>query len=99
MVKITHQQISEALEDKTSFLEEKFKVKKLGVFGSTARGDQKESSDIDMLVDFYEPISLFKFVELEEHLGNILKKKVDLVTKNALKPAIKEDVLRQTIYV
>lgn len=74
-------------------------VKNIGIFGSVANLTNKQTSDIDILVEFSEPIGFFKFIELEEALGKILGKKVDLVTKKALKSAIKEEILQETIYV
>ena len=71
----------------------------MGVFGSFARGDQRKNSDIDILVEFSKPIGFFEFIDLENHLARALDRKVDLVTKNALKPAIKDNVLKETIYV
>lgn len=80
-------------------LREEYNVKNIGVFGSYARGEEKKNSDLDILVEFSEPIGLFKLLELEEYLGKITGKKVDLVTKNALKPVVKEDILREVQYV
>jgi predicted nucleotidyltransferase len=51
------------------------------------------------LVDFYEPISLFKFIELEDFLSQHLGVKVDLVMKDALKSRIKDSILKEAIYV
>ncbi len=79
-------------------LKEKFKVKKLGVFGSFARGESRKSSDVDILVEFAEPVGFFSFIDLENYLSDLLGRKVDLVTKNALKPAIKEEVIKDVIY-
>ena len=76
-----------------------FGVKKIGIFGSFAKGEQNKKSDIDILVEFNQPIGFFGFVELEDKLGKILKRKVDLVTKKALKPAMKQQVLKDVIYV
>lgn len=76
-----------------------YKVKSIGVFGSVARGDNNPKSDIDVLVEFSEPISMFRFIDLEEHLGKLTGRKVDLVTKKALKPAISKEILREVIYV
>jgi predicted nucleotidyltransferase len=73
-------------------------VKAIGVFGSVARSEQKKYSDLDVIVEFSEPVGFFKFIELEYFLSRVLKRKVDLVTKNALKPAIKQNVLKQTVY-
>ncbi|MGD0204483.1 MAG: nucleotidyltransferase family protein [Candidatus Bathyarchaeia archaeon] len=80
-------------------IEEKFKVKSIGLFGSYVRGEQKDTSDLDILVDFYEPISLFRFVELEDFLSQQLGVKVDLVMRDALKPRIKDSILNEAIYV
>ncbi|MBA4336620.1 nucleotidyltransferase [bacterium] len=80
-------------------LEKTFFVKKIGIFGSVSRGDQTKKSDIDIIVEFSQPVGFFKFLELEYFLSKILKKKVDLATKKALKPAIKKDVLKEAIYV
>lgn len=80
-------------------LEERFKVKTIGFFGSYVRGEQKKNSDLDVLVDFYEPPSLFGFIELEDFLSRKLGVKVDLVMRDALKPRIKESILNEAIYV
>ena len=80
-------------------LQREYNVRRLGVFGSVARGDQKSASDVDILVEFSKPIGLFRFVALEQRLEELLGCGVDLATKNALKPFIKDTVLRQTVYV
>lgn len=74
-------------------------MRSIGIFGSYARGDNKETSDIDLLVEFSAPIGMFKFIEMEEFLSKALGKKVDLVTKKALKPIIKDEILKETVYV
>ena len=79
-------------------LESEFQVKEIGIFGSYVRGDQKKSSDIDVLVEFKEAPGLFKFLELEERLQTILKVKVDLVMKSALKPQIGKRILSEVVY-
>ena len=76
----------------------KYNVKVIGLFGSYVRGEQKKGSDIDILVEFREPISLFKFLEMEEHLGELLGGKVDLVSKKALKPRIGRRILAEAVY-
>ncbi len=80
-------------------LKEKFKVKEIGVFGSYVRGEQRERSDVDILVDFYGTPTFFEFVELENYLSELLGVKVDLVMKRALKPRIKESVLKEVAYI
>jgi len=80
-------------------LREKFKVESIGLFGSYVRGEQKGESDLDVLVEFSEPIGLFKFIELEEFLSDELGAKVDLVMKKTLKKRIKERIINEAIYV
>jgi predicted nucleotidyltransferase len=80
-------------------LREAYYVKAIGVFGSVARGEEATASDVDILVEFSRPVGFFTFLELEEYLSRVLGRRVDLVTKNALKPAIKEAVLQGVVYV
>lgn len=75
-----------------------YHVKRIGIFGSYSRNKQKKKSDVDILIEFSEPVSLFSYIELKNHLSKLLNKKVDLVTKKALKPIIKKDILEETIY-
>ncbi|MBI4434491.1 nucleotidyltransferase family protein [Candidatus Uhrbacteria bacterium] len=79
-------------------LRDVYHVQRIGIFGSTARGEQTSSSDMDVLVSFTEPPSMFRFLDLEERLSDLLKRRVDLVTERALKPAMRERVLRDTVY-
>jgi len=81
------------------YLKEKFLVKKIGVFGSYSRGEQRKTSDIDILVEFYEDPSLLKFLDLENYLADILDKKVDLVMRNSLKPNIGKQILSEVVYI
>ena len=78
-------------------LMDKYSVKSLEAFGSYARGQQRKSSDLDILVEFHETIDLFAFVELEQFLSEALGTKVDLVMKDMLKPRIKDKVLQEAI--
>jgi predicted nucleotidyltransferase len=82
-------------------LKEKFGVETIGVFGSYVRGEQKQGSDVDVLVEFDEDaeIGFFKFLDLEEFLSRKLGVKVDLVTKNALKPYIGKRILQEVVMV
>jgi len=80
-------------------LKNKFGVKEIGIFGSFVRGDERKRSDIDILVEFQKPIGLFKFMDLEEYLSKILLKKIDLVSKKALKHYIGKHILREVIYI
>ena len=80
-------------------LRQKYSVKEIGVFGSCVRGEQRKRSDVDILVEFEEPIGLFDFMDLEEYLENLLEIKVDLVYKKTLKPYIGEYILREVVYL
>ncbi|PIP48377.1 MAG: nucleotidyltransferase [Chloroflexi bacterium CG23_combo_of_CG06-09_8_20_14_all_45_10] len=80
-------------------LRQRYKVKELGIFGSYVRGDQRKRSDIDILVEFVEPVGLFEFMDLEEHLASLIGIKVDLVSKKALKPRIGKYIFREVVYL
>jgi len=80
-------------------LKEKYKVKTIGIFGSYARGEQKETSDIDILVEFYETPSLLDFIGLEQYLSDLLNIKVDLVSSKSLHPLIKDYIMEDVVYV
>ena len=80
-------------------LRRKFKVKSIGVFGSYVRSKQKRGSDVDVLVEFEEPVGLFEFLALENYLSELLGVKVDLVSKKALKPHIGEHILHEVVYI
>lgn len=91
--------IEDTLERHKPMLKEKYSVKEIGVFGSYVRGEEKEGSDVDILVDIFDTISLFDFVELEDHLSDLLGVKVDLVMKSALKPRIGKNIKKEVVYV
>ena len=93
------QKIKEIINQNKKLLEQTYKVKNIGIFGSYAKGYTHKSSDIDILVDFYEIPDMFRFMELEYFLKKLLGRKVDLVTRKALKPLIKSDILKETIYL
>ena len=91
--------IKHALRRNKSALKRQFKVKALGVFGSYVRGKQKKNSDVDILVEFSQTPGLFDYVRMENRLSDILKKRVDLVMKGSLKPAIGKYIMREVVYV
>ena len=80
-------------------IQKRFKVKAIGIFGSYTRGKQKDKSDVDVLVEFSEPVGLFEFMDLEEYLQTLFGIKVDLVSRKALKPTIGERILKEVIYI
>ena len=95
-----NQDVKNQLEKLKPLLKERYQVKTIGFFGSYARGEQNRNSDIDILVEFLDDssIDLFDFIELEDFLSRKLRIKVDLATKKALKPLIKDEILKETIY-
>ncbi|MBW9222614.1 nucleotidyltransferase family protein [Methanothermococcus sp. SCGC AD-155-C09] len=79
-------------------LKKEFKVSRIGIFGSVVRGEQRKDSDIDIIVEFSEPIGL-RFIELAEFLEKKLGRKVDLVSKEGISPYIKPYIEREVTYV
>lgn len=91
--------VKEIIKKNKRTLEKNYKVKVLGIFGSYSRGNPHKGSDIDILVKFSETPDFFEFIKLEEFLQNLLGIRVDLVTPNALKPMIKNEILKETIFI
>lgn len=89
--------LKKKLKDLKPILEKNYKVKSIGLFGSFARNEANEDSDVDILVQFSEDIG-WEFVDLKQFLEENLERKVDLVTVEALKPELKEEILRDVIY-
>ena len=65
--------IEKIVKENKVVLTKQFKVKEIGIFGSVVRGEDKETSDVDILVEFVEPIGFFKFLELEDLIQKVLK--------------------------
>jgi uncharacterized protein len=95
----TEQEIKNILTLKKPDLYTRYSVKEIGIFGSYLTGKQKESSDIDILVEFGKPVSLIEFVNLKNHLTDLLEISVDLVMKKALKPNLGRRILSKVVYV
>ena len=68
-------------------------IARIGLFGSTARGEDTEESDLDFLVEFAAPKSLLYVVRLERQMSESLGKKVDLLTEAAISPYIRDNIL------
>jgi len=91
-------EIKEILTEHKQELREKFKVKEIGIFGSYVKGEEKEKSDVDILIDI-GGIGLLRFIELEYYLSDMIGVKVDLVMKTALKPRIGKQILMEVKYI
>jgi predicted nucleotidyltransferase len=93
------EEIIAVLKEQKSFLNEKFHIKSLELFGSFARGENSSKSDIDILVEFYKSPDLLEFIAIEEYLSKKLQRKVDLVIKRKLKEQLKEQILKEAIAI
>ena len=91
-------QIRSVLSNNKNSLKQKYKISKIGIFGSYCRNDATKESDVDILVEFSEPIGL-DFVLLAEELELLLGNKVDLVSLKAVKPRLKKYIEEDLIYV
>ena len=76
---------------------ERYHVKSLGVFGSYVRNEQRPGSDLDLLVEFTEMPSLFRFIHLMNDLTDLLGVKVDLVMRDGLRPHIGRRILNEVV--
>jgi predicted nucleotidyltransferase len=97
--KMKKDEILEILEDVKAEAMRRYKGDIKGVFGSYARGDEQEDSDVDVLVDFGENASLFDLVGLELFLEEKLHHKVDVVPQSSLREEIKPYVLKEIVYL
>jgi len=90
---------AEEIKQKILPILEKYNIKRAGLFGSYVRGDMREDSDIDILVEIKEDISLLDFVGIKLEIEEILGKKVDLVEYNTIKPLIREKIIKEQVRI
>lgn len=90
--------ITSILHEMKPFLMEKYGVSSLGIFGSAARGDFREESDVDIIVDFKKPIGI-EFIDLAEEIENRIPHKVDLVSRNGIKERYLQVIEPEIVYV
>jgi len=90
---------SKLIKQNLSRLTQEYNISYLGIFGSYIRGEQKENSDLDILVEFSKEPDLLEFIGLKQELSEILGVEVDLVMKNALKPKIGIRILEEVIQI
>jgi len=94
-----YQKIKEILTKNRGKLKSKYKVKKMGLFGSYVRGEQREDSDFDILVEFEEPVSLLKLINFENFLRDITGVKVDAIPEKDIRPELRENILNEVSYI
>jgi hypothetical protein len=90
--------VSARLREHHSILE-KLGVKSLASFGSLARGEVGPESDVDLLVEFAQPVGLFEFIRLKQALEQMLEQEVDLVTPDALRESMRAEILEEAVDV
>jgi uncharacterized protein len=95
----TFLEIKEILAKNKEKIQGQYKVKRMGIFGSYVRGEQKEDNDVDVLFEFEEPVSLLKLVNFENFLRDITGVKVDVVPKNDIRPELRENIFNEVSYI
>jgi len=94
---INKQEVLEILKNHKKYIQDNFNINSIALFGSVAKNNANEDSDIDILVDM--KASYKKYYLLKKYFRNILNKDVDVVTKNSLRSFIKEEISKDLIYV
>jgi len=86
------------LNELKPYLQQEYSVRKIGLFGSYADNTQTDESDIDILIELEKPIG-WKFFSLELYLEKTFNRRIDLVTKKALKEQIRDSILNNVTYI
>jgi predicted nucleotidyltransferase len=99
---LTREKITDILSEKSEYLAATYGVKKIGLFGSYAKGTHTEASDIDIIVEFETPLG-FKFMEFADYLEELLGKPVDVLTVGGLQgiriPHVAQSIRESIVYV
>ena len=99
---LTKRKIADILLENSPYLASEYGVKRIGLFGSYAKGTATESSDIDLVVEFEHPIG-FRFIEFSEYLEAILGKRVDVLTDAGIQgiriPHVAQNIKESIVYV
>lgn len=92
-------EIKQKISVKKDYLLKTYGVEKIGIFGSFARNEATKESDLDVVVSLKEPISYFKFFNLEKDLGSFAGISIDLATEESLKAPIKDSIMRDLVLI
>ncbi|MDI6788707.1 MAG: nucleotidyltransferase family protein [Planctomycetota bacterium] len=76
-----------------------YRVHQIGIFGSYVRNESDLTSDLDILVEFNEPVSLLGLVALENHLNELIGVKVDVIPKKDIRPELRKRILNEVVYL
>lgn len=102
MIRMDKDKIIRLMKENYSVLMTEYGVSRIGIFGSVVKGNITEDSDLDIVVEFKKPIG-FKFIRLVEYLENLLRKKVDVITKDGIEnirvKEVARNIKRNLIYV
>lgn len=96
---MTKNTILSELRQRNPEIRARYKVRRLTLFGSAARDEMREESDVDILVDFEGPATFDGYMDLKFYLEDLLKCKVDLVTEKALRKELRPFVEKDAIHV
>jgi len=88
-----------AIEAHKKDIKKRFSVESMAIFGSISKGTAGVDSDIDILIKFKTTPGLFGFIDLKQYLEAILQRPVDLVTENALKKQLRDEILKDAVRV
>ncbi|MGE4398704.1 MAG: nucleotidyltransferase family protein [Campylobacterales bacterium] len=95
----TKTEVIETIKLNKHRIEAEFGVTKIGVFGSVARGEAKEKSDIDIAVEMKSENKFRNFMALERYLKKLLGKRIDLGIESTLKPSVRAEIKKEIVYV
>ena len=93
----TADEVKTILKQHMDELEKQFKVKSIAIFGSYVRGQQREESDIDLVVEFSSPVSLLHIVSLENHLTDLLGVQVDVIPRRSIRQELRRAILGEAV--
>lgn len=91
--------IKQRFSEQKGYLRETYGVEKIGIFGSFARNEATKESDLDVVVTLKEPISYFRFFDLEKDLASFAGMRIDLATDEALRAPIRDSIMRDLVLV
>ncbi len=91
--------VETTLKEQMPLLQEQFKVTRMGIIGSLARGEHETAKDVDILVYFSEPIGAGMYLKLEGYLSGLLETEVNIVLRKGLSRRIAQQVLKEVMYV
>lgn len=93
------QKIISTLQAEKKNLYDRYKVTRIGIFGSFARGEETPDSDIDILIEFRETPGMIEFLTTEEYLEQVLNRRVELVRETAIRPELKDVIMSEVIMI